>query len=289
MTDKTEIEIRHLEMSRSLLDYLHPEPHAGYSRWDAYYDLIHRAISSCGQEVRFGQTFDLVPGEFVVTLSELARQWHWSRVTIRTFIKELCNLGQLVVTSHVKCSQVDMVSLRFQWGAGHHPFSTFNELMSETGMVKLERPSEKPLIILDEGDGLSDSMATTLLTDQDGLPLYTTEQRRHVALITDDIASCLYRRLLTAVYTPEVEKSMLDAYSRVCAGDESKLEEVVKGILTDTTHPLHLQGCELLTGIRDKAVKLFSAASQELRLKSARPKLHSEVEKPVKPFENPQQ
>lgn len=43
-----------------------------------------------------------MPGQFVATISELARQWQWQRATVRQFISGLTKLGQLSVEPYSK-------------------------------------------------------------------------------------------------------------------------------------------------------------------------------------------
>ncbi len=264
MTPENPIQIRHIEISRSLLDYLKTTPDGSYTRCEAFLDLLLRAVNSPGQVSRFGKTFDLVPGEFVVTLTELAKQWHWSRVTVRLFLHELCDLKQLVITSHVKCSQIDIVSLRFKWGPGQHIFDTLNEFSREDGLVTLTPNPQKPVLVDLDGCPLSDSVSTSPLTDENGQQLYSIEQRRHVAWLTDDILLSTYRRLMCRLYSPKVEKSMLDTYYRTCAGDAARFEELVKALVADPGRDINVMYTRMLADLVDTAESILSAVSREL-------------------------
>ncbi|MCD8393833.1 MAG: hypothetical protein LUC85_03240 [Bacteroidales bacterium] len=254
-------------MTRPLLDFLQPNPQKSHSRWDAFHDLIMRAVSSPGHTVQFGQEFNLVPGEFVVTLTELANTWHWSRVTVRSFIKSLCDLGQLVVTSYTKCSVFDLVSLRFQWGEGAHPAGLLDDSSELKQIVDIASDNYGPHFIENFDNVTFGSDIDTPYIGEDGSALYTQEQRIEVLKMTSQVAAFLFRELLVRAYTPEVEKSMLDTYYGICGGSPDWFADVMKNALAASSHHLNVMGRGMLSDMREKAVELFSAASRELALK----------------------
>ena len=82
-------------IDRSLLEFLKPKPEERYSKLEAYCDLLSRAATSAYTSKTGGRQMELLPGQFVATISELARKWQWQRTTVRQFLEGLEDLGQL--------------------------------------------------------------------------------------------------------------------------------------------------------------------------------------------------
>ena len=92
----------HTSVDRSLLEYLKPKPCERYSRIEAYCDLLARAATSPYTAKCAGQQIDLLPGQCVLTISDLARKWQWQRATVRQFLDGLVALGLLEAKPFVK-------------------------------------------------------------------------------------------------------------------------------------------------------------------------------------------
>ena len=82
-------------IDRSLLEYLKPKPQDRYSKLEAYCDLLSRAATGSFSAKVGGQQIELLPGQFVATISELGRKWQWQRATVRQFLEGLEDLGQI--------------------------------------------------------------------------------------------------------------------------------------------------------------------------------------------------
>ena len=80
---------------RSLLEYLKPKSEDRFSKLEAYCDLLSRASSGAFVAAIGDRQEELVPGQFVASISELARKWKWQRATVRSFVEGLVALGQL--------------------------------------------------------------------------------------------------------------------------------------------------------------------------------------------------
>lgn len=89
-------------VDRSLLEFLKPKAEERYSKLEAYCDLLSKASSGAYQSPGTDGALQLLPGQFVTTISELARQWQWQRATVRQFISGLTKLGQLSVEPYSK-------------------------------------------------------------------------------------------------------------------------------------------------------------------------------------------
>ena len=81
-------------IDRSLLEYLKPKSEDRYSKLEAYCDLLTRATSGTYSTSVVVGNLKILPGQFVATISELARKWQWQRATVRQFLTGLVNLGQ---------------------------------------------------------------------------------------------------------------------------------------------------------------------------------------------------
>ncbi|MEE1080316.1 MAG: hypothetical protein U0L19_04230, partial [Bacteroidales bacterium] len=66
---------------RSLLEYLKPKSEDRFSKLEAYCDLLSRASSGAFVAANGERREELVPGQFVASISELARKWKWQRAT----------------------------------------------------------------------------------------------------------------------------------------------------------------------------------------------------------------
>ena len=71
---------------RSLLEYLKPKSEDRFSKLEAYCDLLSRASSGAFVAAIGDRQEELVPGQFVASISELARKWKWQRATVRPFV-----------------------------------------------------------------------------------------------------------------------------------------------------------------------------------------------------------
>ena len=87
---------------RSLLEYLKPKSEDRFSKLEAYCDLLNRASSGAFVAANGERQEELVPGQFVASISELARKWKWQRATVRSFVEGLVALGQLSYKPFVK-------------------------------------------------------------------------------------------------------------------------------------------------------------------------------------------
>lgn len=82
-------------IERSLLEFLKPKSEGRYSRLEAYCDLLGRAASDTYTVKVSGKQLQLLPGQFVSSISELGRKWQWQRATVRQFIDGLKAIQQL--------------------------------------------------------------------------------------------------------------------------------------------------------------------------------------------------
>lgn len=89
-------------VDRSLLEFLKPKSEERYSKLEAYCDLLSRASAGTYATPEADGALQLLPGQFVATISELSRQWKWQRATVRQFITGLANLGHISTQPYSK-------------------------------------------------------------------------------------------------------------------------------------------------------------------------------------------
>lgn len=89
-------------VDRSLLEFLKPKSEERYSKLEAYCDLLSRASAGAYATPEAEGALQLLPGQFVATISELSRQWKWQRATVRQFIAGLANLGHISTKPYSK-------------------------------------------------------------------------------------------------------------------------------------------------------------------------------------------
>ena len=130
------LEPKHLGISNRLLEFLAPEEDKRLTKLEAYRDLLEMATHFKSHVSCYGQEFDLMPGEIVTSISELAKKWRWQRATVRKFVDTLVELEQVIHTPQVKCSRMELISLRFKWLPTDHPMN----LLSANGFANDDMP-----------------------------------------------------------------------------------------------------------------------------------------------------
>ncbi|NDV84766.1 hypothetical protein [Bacteroides sp. 51] len=87
-----------------LLEYLRPRSTERTSKLDAFCELMNMAMSqdTPSEETRFGTTVHLHQGQFIVTVTDLAKKWNWHRVTVKSFLDKLVALNYAEMFSQGK-------------------------------------------------------------------------------------------------------------------------------------------------------------------------------------------
>lgn len=250
-------------ISNSLLEYLAPEEEKRLTKLEAYRDLLEMATHFKGHVSCYGQEFDLVPGEIITSISELAKKWRWQRATVRKFVDALVELGQVIHTPQVKCSRVEIVSLRFKWLPTDHPAN----LLAQDGFSQDGMPlSTSGLLTTSVIRELSEQFAknASSLADENGNILYTSEQRCQVATLFIEAMMIAFRHLVVDVYTTETEKSLLDSFYRICHGSPEEAVRLMNALFNDEGHDINLMVWETYGDTRDAVTRIFSQAFREL-------------------------
>ena len=263
MTMINQLEPKHLGLSNALLEFLAPEEDKRYTRIEAFLDLLVMATHYKGHVSCYGQEFDLVPGEIITSISELANKWRWQRATVRKFVDSLVEMGQITHTPQVKCSLVDVVSLRFKRLPSDNPAN----LLTGTGFPKGEVPDAEfgqlTTSIIRELSGQFAKNASDM-KDEDGNILYTSEQRCQVATLYIEAMMAAFTHLVADVYTVKTEKSLLDCLFKICHGNHEDAVRLMDAIFNDEGHNINLMVWETYGDTRDAVTRIFSQAFHEL-------------------------
>lgn len=96
-------------VDKELLEFLRPEEGKKFSKMDALCDLLDKASGEKREKlVYFGTVVTLRKGQFVTTVSSLAKQWKWHRATARGFLDTLENFGMAKIDAHKKFFLITM-------------------------------------------------------------------------------------------------------------------------------------------------------------------------------------
>jgi len=94
---------------KELLEFLRSEEEDRFSKMDALCDLLDKAAGENRESLTyFGTAVTLRKGQFVTTVSNLARQWKWHRATTRSFLDALEGFGMARIDAHKKFFLITM-------------------------------------------------------------------------------------------------------------------------------------------------------------------------------------
>ena len=251
------LETNHLGISNRLLEFLAPEEERRLTKLEAYHDLLEMATHYKSHVCCFGQEFDLMPGEIVTSISELAKKWRWQRATVRKFVDSLVELGQVIHTPQVKCSRMELVSLRFKWLPADRPACLLSTPVFPNVMLTRDELGHRITSVLNV---LSEQFADNAspLTDSEGNIIYTSEQRCQVANIYVEAMMMAFRHLVVNAYTCDAEKSLLDTFFKICKGSEDDAARIMDAIFLDEGHDINLMIWETVGNTRDAVTRILS-------------------------------
>ena len=251
------LETNHLGISNRLLEFLAPEEERRLTKLEAYHDLLEMATHYKSHVCCFGQEFDLMPGEIVTSISELAKKWRWQRATVRKFVDSLVELGQVIHTPQVKCSRMELVSLRFKWLPADRPACLLSTPVFPNVMLTRDELGQRITSVVNV---LSEQFADNAspLTDSEGNIIYTSEQRCQVANIYVEAMMMAFRHLVVNAYTCDAEKSLLDTFFKICKGSEDDAARIMDALFLDEGHDINLMIWETVGDTRDAVTRILS-------------------------------
>lgn len=92
-----------LPMNLVALDYLCEKTEGRSSRMEAFCDLWEKASNGFVSPFLKGKGDWLKANQCLVTITDLANEWHWHRLTVRTFLEKLEDLRLVRINRLVKC------------------------------------------------------------------------------------------------------------------------------------------------------------------------------------------
>lgn len=139
------------------------------SKLDAYLNLLEdAAVAKATYESADGQTCSPEAGQLVISITNLAKRWHWSRDTVRKFLNQLEALGML---SKARIDRRTLVTMTVDCGDAEHS-TTYG-----TTPVPFKMPPQLAVTIdewlsgiLDESelvDAIEDTVASFDRTNED--------------------------------------------------------------------------------------------------------------------------
>lgn len=102
--DKNNHQIPHtgtwrVRLTPEILNHLAEPTMFRASKLDAYLNLLHdAAVAIAIYESAYGQTVNPEAGQLVISITNLAKRWGWSRETMRKFLGQLETVGMLSKT-----------------------------------------------------------------------------------------------------------------------------------------------------------------------------------------------
>lgn len=88
------------------------------SKLDAYLNLLEdAAVAKATYESADGQTNSPEAGQLIISITNLAKRWHWSRDTVRKFLDQLEGLGML---SKSRIERRTLVTMTVDCGDAKH-------------------------------------------------------------------------------------------------------------------------------------------------------------------------
>lgn len=182
------------DAERSLLEYLKPKQEDRFSKLEAFCDLLSRASNGASSCMCGDKKVDMLPGQFVATVSDLARTWQWQRATVRQFLEGLVTLGQVQMEPFVKSyvftvnqskrmsfdiqdadDVLDFCIMQFsRYTSGHLPveevakaFDNYFDMKAEIA-TNSESPSREMISVLQSQTQVFSHLVTYLLDKSEG-------------------------------------------------------------------------------------------------------------------------
>lgn len=173
------------------------------SKLDAYFNLMEdAAVARTTYESAYGQTCCPEGGQLVISITNLAKRWHWSRDTVRKFLDQLEALGMLS-KSRIECRT--RVTMAVDCGDAKHSTAYGTTLVPFNMPQQLVVTIDEWLSgIIDESelvDAIEETIASFDRTNED------TYEDRVIALQYSLIRQLISRWYVNAPEIPEVADS----------------------------------------------------------------------------------
>ncbi len=178
------------------------------SKLDAYLNLLHdAAVATAIYESAYGQTVNPEAGQLVISITNLAKRWHWSLETVRKFIDQLETLGMLSKTQASGRTLITMTAERDD--AKHSTIPKKPQTTFDMAVLVYYKIDEWLCGIIDDSDLariIKDAVASFDRSNEDAYSERIT-----------DFQYLLIRRMISEWCTnPPAIPENADSYSQVC-------------------------------------------------------------------------
>ena len=232
MNNNLSYEVSHVVITPRLIEFLKQKPKGRFTRLEAYFDLLSRAMVKKPFSVLPKAASAELLGEFDTTVTELAGDWAWQRATVRDFLSELSAIGQLARADSYKTMTITFEALKFRW--------LQEELVKEEATIELLKQSDKKkakdhssaketgLFPTDAEGGDADGSVTGNEKSQmndDAISELEKSQRMVCRELYEEIFADMSATIREWAYTPKVEYALFRAYYNLCGADRKRWQE----------------------------------------------------------------
>lgn len=264
MNNNLSYEVSHVVITPRLIEFLKQKPKGRFTRLEAYFDLLSRAMVKKPLSVLPKSASAELLGEFDTTVTELAADWAWQRATVRDFLSELSAIGQLARADSYKTMTITFEALKFRW---------FQEkLVKEEATIELLKQSDKKkakghLSAKEDGlfpadtqgcdaDGSIAGYEKSQMNDDDISELEKS-QRKVCRELYEEIFADMSDTIREWAYTPKVEHALFRAYYNLCGADRKRWQEYLSRMPKDNTLSLTIYGNETMRTTADNVESYF--------------------------------
>lgn len=178
------------------------------SKLDAYLNLLHdAAVATAIYESAYGQTVNPEAAQLVISITNLAKRWGWSRETVREFLDQLETLGMLSKTQVSGRTLIIMTAERDD--AKHSTIPKKPQTTFDMAVLLYYKMNEWLCGIIDDSELagiIEDAVASFDRSNEDAYSERIT-----------DFQYLLIRRLISEWCTnPPAIHEVADSYSLVC-------------------------------------------------------------------------
>lgn len=253
MNNNLSYEVSHVVITPRLIEFLKQKPKGRFTRLEAYFDLLSRAMVKKPFSVLPKAASAELLGEFDTTVTELAGDWAWQRATVRDFLSELSAIGQLARADSYKTMTITFEALKFRW--------LQEELVKEEATIELLKQSDKKkakdnssaketgLFPTDAEGGDADGSVTgneNAPLNEEPISELEKSQRMVCRELYEEIFADMSDTIREWAYTPKVEHALFRAYYNLCGADRKRWQEYLSRMPKDNTLSLTIYGNEMM-------------------------------------------
>ncbi|WP_195375077.1 hypothetical protein [Parabacteroides leei] len=265
MNKNLSYEVSHVVVTPRLIELLKQKPKGRYTRLEAYFDLLSRAMVKKPFTVLPKTAAAELLGEFDTTVTELAEKWGWQRATVRDFLSELSKIGQLAREDSYKSMTITFEALKFKWiqEVLDKDQSTLELLNQSDSKAQMNEKSSSKCRerTSDTGDDETTGYSTeikdgSLLKDPAQSDL-EKKQRKFCRQLYEEIFSDMSDLIKEWAYTPKVEHALYRAFYNICGGDRQRWQDYLDKMANDNTLTLTIYSHETVHTTAEKVESYF--------------------------------